>query len=332
MKQRSTFRTARELYHADTCEPLKAASARGDLRLAALGRGTYPGVRLPNNDLKEILMAGYWNATFEQDWGLDWHCNEGLEIGHLAAGKLPFRVDRKIYQLKPGDITITRPWQRHRVGNPHVPANHYSWLIMDVGMRRPNQAWNWPDWLLFPPTSLQRLTELLRRNEQPVWRSNREIGRCFHRIDETVALGDAAANQTRLKILINELMVLLTELLESRNPHLDDSLPSSERTVLLFLEGLDRRLDEPWSLDSMAEACGLGRTHFAHYCRKLVNVPPMEYLTRRRLDAAARYLLDRSGSSITGIAFRCGFQSSQYFARVFRQRHGHSPSEHRKCR
>jgi AraC-like DNA-binding protein len=34
--------------------------------------------------------------------------------------------------------------------------------------------------------------------------------------------------------------------------------------------------------------------------------------------------------SITEIAFRCGFQSSQYFAKVFRGRSGHSPSDHRK--
>jgi AraC family L-rhamnose operon regulatory protein RhaS len=32
---------------------------------------------------------------------------------------------------------------------------------------------------------------------------------------------------------------------------------------------------------------------------------------------------------VTEIAFRCGFQSSQYFARVFRHRYGHPPSRFR---
>lgn len=327
---RRTFRTSSELYHADTCEPLKAAAADGQLKLEALGRGSYPGTRLPENDLKEIFMVGYWNASFEQNWGLDWHCNEGLEIGYLTAGKLPFQVDQKIYQLNAGDLTITRPWQRHRVGNPHVPANHYSWLILDVGMRRPNQPWKWPDWLLFPQASLSRLTDMLRQNEQPVWQANREIARCFERIDETVSLGNGIANQTRLKILINELIVNLAELLESRKPQLDESLTGSERAVLLFLENLDRRLDEPWTLDSMAKTCGLGRTQFTQYCRKLVNVAPVEYLTRRRLDFAVRLLLDQPELSVTNIAFLCGFQSSQYFSKVFREHHSHSPSEYRK--
>ena len=105
-------------------------------------------------------------------------------------------------------------------------------------------------------------------------------------------------------------------------------MPSSERTVRFFLESLHARIDEPWTLDSMAEACGLGRTHFAGYCRKLVNVAPVEYLTRCRLDAAARMLKEQAGRSITEIAFHCGFQSSQYFSRVFRGRHGLSPSEY----
>ncbi len=330
MKQRSTFRTASELYHADTCEPLKAAAARGDVRLAALGRGTYPGERLPRNDLREVLMAGYWNAPFAQDWGLDWHCNEGLEIGYVAAGNLPFGVGGQSHQVEAGDLTITRPWQRHRVGNPNVPASHYSWLILDVGVRRPNQPWHWPDWLLYSHAGLKRLTDMLRKNEQPVWRADRSIARCFERLDESVALGSGDANRARLKLVINELVILLAELLESRKPDLDESLPGSGRTVRLFLENLHSRLDEPWTLDSMAAACGLGRTHFATYCRKIANMPPVEILTRCRLDAAARLLADQPRMPITEIAFRCGFQSSQYFARVFRARLGLSPGAYRK--
>lgn len=330
--KRTTFRRPDELYHADTCDPLKAAAENGDLNLAALGRGSYPGTQLPIHELREILMTGYWNASSDQHWGLDWHYNEGLEIGYLAAGRLPFSVEKKSYQLNPGDLTITRPWQRHRVGNPHVPASHYSWVILDVGMLRPNQSWNWPDWLLYPKSCLERLTDMLRQNEQPVWHADKRIGSCFERLDEIAILPCDVSNQTRLKILLNELLLLLAELLESRNPRLDESLTGSERTVRLFLENLHLRLDEPWTLETMAQACGLGRTHFTAYCRKISNVPPIEHLTRLRLGAAARHLLQNPEMSITEIAFRCGFQSSQYFAKVFRDRHGSSPSEHRRSR
>lgn len=277
-------------------------------------------------------MVGYWDAPRGQNWGLDWHCNEGLEIGYVAKGKLPFSVGDASYLVEPGHLTITRPWQRHRVGNPNVPACHYSWLILDVGMRRPNQAWHWPGWLLSSKTGLKRLTEMLSQNEQSVWRADRKLGNCFKELDRIVARTERDTNHARLKILINELVILLAEMLESRNPLLDQSLSSSERTVRLFLENLSHRIDEPWTLDSMAADCGLGRTHFSSYCKLLSNVAPVEYLTRTRVEVATRYLTRHPKLSITEIAFRCGFQSSQYFSNVFRKQHGHSPSAHRSAR
>jgi AraC family L-rhamnose operon regulatory protein RhaS len=329
MEKRRTFRTDRELFHADTCEPLKRAAASGGLRLEAISRGGYPGTRLPGNELKELCMAGYWDAPGQQNWGLGWHCNEGIEIGYVSAGRVPFSVGSKSLTVGAGELTITRPWQRHRVGDPNVPSSHYSWLILDVGMRRPNQPWQWPKWLLFPKSGLERLTETLRQNEDPVWHGERGIGDCFSRLDEIVARGVGETNLTRLKIVINELIVLLAELLESRNPHLDASLSGSERTVRWFLETLPRRLDEPWTLDSMAEACGIGRSQFATLCRKTVNLTPIGYLNQKRLESAASLLTTNPKMSITEIAFRCGFHSSQYFARTFSAKFGYKPSSHR---
>jgi hypothetical protein len=239
MEKRRTFRTERELFHADTCEPLKRAVASGGLSLEAISRGGYPGNRLPGNELKELCMAGYWNAPGQQDWGLDWHCNEGIEIGYVSAGRLPFSVGSKSMTVGPGELTITRPWQRHRVGDPNVPACHYSWIILDVRMRRPNQLWQWPKWLLFPKSGLDRLTETLRQNEDPVWHGDRRIGDCFSRLDEIVARGVGETNLTRFKIVINELVVLLAELLESSNPHLDASL-SQQRADGTLVSGKSR--------------------------------------------------------------------------------------------
>jgi AraC family L-rhamnose operon regulatory protein RhaS len=216
------------------------------------------------------------------------------------------------------------------VGNPQVPACHYSWIILDVGMRRPNQGWQWPKWLLLPKSGLDRLTETLRQNEDPVWHADRRMGDCFARLDETVALGVGEMNLARLKIVINELIILLAELLESRNLQLDAWLSGSERTVRLFLEGLSHRLDEPWTLDSMAHACGLGRSQFSTLCRKVSNLTPTSYLGQLRLEKAASLLVGDRVTSVTEIAFCCGFQSSQYFAKAFRERFALSPRDYRQ--
>ncbi len=332
MKQPVAFRSARELFHADTCEPLKAAARAGTVRLAALGRGTYPGKRLPRHDLQEICLLGYWDASRAQAWGLDWHRNEGLELSFVEAGQVPFAVDGgKSVLLEPGHLTITRPWQRHRVGNPEVPASRYHWLIIDVGVRRPNQPWLWPPWLLYPRTGLHRLTTILRQNEQPVWRADDEIARSFRKLGKAASSGATHPESlARLKILINELIIALAEMLEQRKPHLDERLSTSEHAIRLFLKELPGRVDEPWTLKTMAESCGLGRSHFASFCRQITNVSPIEYLARTRVDAAATMLLKQPEASITQVAFACGFQSSQYFATVFHRRRGCPPREWRR--
>lgn len=173
------------------------------------------------------------------------------------------------------------------------------------------------------------LTNLLRHNEQPVWAASPEIGRCFEQLAQMVGTLEPAKALTRLKLHLNELFVVLLETLRSRRPTLDTRLASSRRTVEMFLASLPDHLDRPWTLDRMAQECGLGRTRFADYCLMVTNVPPMEFLTNCRIEAARRLLTHHPHHSVTEVAFACGFSSSQYFSTVFRMKTGLTPREFR---
>lgn len=321
----AVFFSQGETYHADRCEPLRAAVRRGEVRLSALVRRGYPGRLMPEAMLPEVSTVGFWDATGIQSWGLDWHRNEGIEMTCLARGKTEFLVDKEHFTLESGYMTITRPWQRHRVGNPNVGPSRLCWLILDVGVRRPDQAWKWPDWLILSPADLRRLTTLLRHNEQPVWRANDEIGACFERMAALVHTKSPLNVQTRLRLYINELFISLRELLEEEKVVLDPQLTSTHRTVELFLNGLPQHLEHLWTLPEMAEQCGLSCSSFTEYCQRITNLTPTKHLVYCRVEAAKRLLTEQPGLSITDIAFTCGFQSSQYLATVFRNKTGLSP-------
>jgi AraC family L-rhamnose operon regulatory protein RhaS len=323
------FHGPRKWYHADTCRPLEAAASAGKVRFCAVGHPPYPCLPMAGRLLPELRTLGYWDARNDQEWGLDWHRNEGIEFTYLARGQVDFAVDGCDYHLRHGHLTITRPWQRHRVGAPNVTASRLHWLILDVGVRRPNQPWRWPKWLVLSDAELSRLTRLLRYNEHPVWRAEPHLGRRFEVLS---GLCDEAATKidaTRLKLCINELLLEVLDLLTSKNIALDQSLTSTLRHVELFLADLRHHLDHPWTVDAMAGHCGLGRTRFAHYCQQITNLSPLEYLTRLRIEAAQILLRTRPEMTVTQVAMACGFSSSQYFATVFRQRTGRAP---RECR
>jgi AraC family L-rhamnose operon regulatory protein RhaS len=326
----AVFFSLGETYHADRCEPLRDAVRCGEIRLSALARRGYPGRLMPKAMLPEVSTVGFWDATIPQSWGLDWHRNEGIELTYLARGKTDFQVDNESFKLESGHLTITRPWQRHRVGNPNVGPSRLCWLILDLGVRRPDQAWKWPKWLILAPTDLRRLTTLLSHNEQPVWRANDEIGACFEKLATLVQNPSVSSVQTRLQLHINELFIALRELLDQKTVRLNPHLITTHRTVELFLSELSKHLENRWTLPEMAAQCGLASSAFANYCRRITNLSPAKYLNHCRVEAAKRLLVAEPGWSITEIALACGFDSSQYLATVFGHNTGVTPGEWRK--
>jgi len=318
------------VFRADTCQPLSAAAEAGEIEMRALARGTYPGVRLPRDEMRELKTVGFWDASRDQSFALDWHRNEGIEFTFLSRGHIGFGVDGKRHELEAGDLTVTRPWQSHRFGFPVVPACRIHWIVLDVGVRRPNQEWRWPKWLLLSRTEIAELTRVLQANEQPVWRANAKIREAFLSLAELIQHGDDPTAISRLKIQINTTLLEVLALLRDRQVPLDAYLSSSRRTVSLFLESLSGHLDHAWTLNDMAEACGLGRTTFANYCAEITNVSPMDYLNGLRIKRARELLEGESERSITDIAALCGFDTSQYFSTRFRREVGRSPREYRR--
>ena len=323
------FYDLHDTLYPDTCEPLKAAAQRSEVTLAACSRGAYPGQRLPDKVVNEVRTVGYWDADRPQSWGLDWHCNEGIELTYLSRGQLYFGLDDGEYWMQSRQIGITRPWQRHRLGNPNITACRLHWLILDVGVRRPNQAWHWPRWLASSRSDLAELTEMLSYNEHPVWPGDEEIDYHFSRLAGVVDRLPSASAESRFRLHIGGLIVALTEVLRRHQPQLDVGLSTARRSVELFLNMLPEHLDQPWDLEGMATACGLGRSRFAHYCRQLTNMSPVEFLTVCRVQAASRLLETEPRWSITQVGLACGFGTSQYFATVFHRITGQTPSEFR---
>ncbi len=321
-----------EKYRADSCRPLAEAVTRGTLTLQAVRHGHYPGHALRSSELPGIKMAGYWDTSTDQNWGLGWHRNEGIEFTFLDRGHLQFAAGDKQWELRPDDMTITRPWQLHRVGNPNISTSRLIWLILDLGIRRPDQPWRWPEWVMLDSSDMDQLTDLLRHHEQPVWHATPEIRRCYQAIAHAVDDVCGARGISRLTLRINDLLLLIVDLLRERRPSLDQSLSTTRRTVELFLDDLKRHPEHlalRWTLEEMAASCGLGTTRFAEHVRALTNLSPGNFLTKARLEHARKLLLDKPCRLITDIALDTGFATSQYFATAFAARYGKSPREFR---
>ncbi|MDB6017203.1 MAG: AraC family transcriptional regulator [Pedosphaera sp.] len=333
MTGKPTYRTRHAHYEIDRCDPQNAAIRMGKINFHALTKGHYPGTPVPNNILPGLNSIGFWNAGATQDWGLDAHRNEGVEIMFLETGTMGFAADQKEHALRAGNFTITRPWQLHKLGAPNIGPGRLHWLILDVGVRRPHQDWCWPKWVVLTKSDLAELTRKLRHNENPVWNSTPAIGQSFRELARNVAAWDQPHAVSRLVVHLNQLLIGILDALTEQQTHENEQLTSRRRAVEIFLLELETghiNTGEQWSLDRMAAHCGMGITAFSKYCRELVNAGPVEFLNRCRLDRAAQQLREGSNLSITDIALANGFNSSQYFATAFGHRFRLSPTDYRK--
>ena len=316
------------VYHADTCLPLIDAFNRKKIKFKALARHTYPGDRLDKNTIG-LNSIGYWDANKTQDWGLDWHRNEGIEFHFLESGSMPYAQEREEVLLLPNYLTITRPWEAHKVGNPNIGIGKFYWVIIDLGVRRPHQDWVWPDWISLIPEDLERLTTILRQNEKSVWKTDKRVRDCFLRINKVINTDKKGSNASEIRLLINYLLILLLDLMNTDDIELDESLTDSSRSVQYFLNELEKNISENWTIERMASSAGVGVTRFTYYCKRLTNLTPMRYLTIKRLELSKELLRKNKYLSVTEVAYMCGFATSQYFATVFKKHEKCSPKDFR---
>jgi AraC-like DNA-binding protein len=83
-----------------------------------------------------------------------------------------------------------------------------------------------------------------------------------------------------------------------------------------------------WTVGALAAAVGLSRAAFARRFTELVGEPPSTYLTRRRLELAARRLRDTT-ESLRAIADAVGYSSEFTFSRAFTRAYGEPPGRYR---
>lgn len=81
----------------------------------------------------------------------------------------------------------------------------------------------------------------------------------------------------------------------------------------------------PWTVASLARAVACSRSSFAARFTALVGEPPMEYLTRWRMQMASRWLTEQPESRVGEIAIRAGYRSEAAFSKAFKRVMGVAP-------
>jgi AraC-like DNA-binding protein len=92
---------------------------------------------------------------------------------------------------------------------------------------------------------------------------------------------------------------------------------------------LHERVAHPWTVDELARSIGVSRSVLGERFAALLGEPPMRYLTRWRMQLAARRLLE-GHEALARIAAEVGYDSEAAFNRAFKRELGIPPATWRK--
>lgn len=96
-----------------------------------------------------------------------------------------------------------------------------------------------------------------------------------------------------------------------------------------ILNYIDTNINEQVDFAFIAASNNYSYGRFRHLFAERFGISPYAYLVRQRIKHAKR-LLKNSDTSITAIAFDCGFNSSSQFTNIFKKHVGITPKEYRK--
>ncbi len=92
---------------------------------------------------------------------------------------------------------------------------------------------------------------------------------------------------------------------------------------------LHGRVAHPWTIANLADEVGISRSALVERFTRYLSEPPMTYLTRWRLQVAARSL-ETTSRGVAEIAAEVGYESEAAFNRAFNREFGHPPGKYRR--
>lgn len=147
----------------------------------------------------------------------------------------------------------------------------------------------------------------------------------FRRIFQALR-GDKLLGGYTASACVYELLIEFCKLLREREAPRQYIRSNNLRPVL---EYIDENLDKAITLEDLSALIGVTPQHLCRIFRECLGTRPFEYISRLRIQAAKRYLVDNR-YPISEIAKMAGFNNTSYFCLIFKRSEGLTPTEFRE--
>lgn len=125
-----------------------------------------------------------------------------------------------------------------------------------------------------------------------------------------------------------QLKLLLMRVIQLQNLHASHDIATCRSNLSPAVQYMHAHLSEKISIEELAKRCGMSKTLFFNNFKRQFSTTPLEYLLQLRIEYAKKIMSDPS-VTISEVCYESGFNSVNYFIRVFKRLVGITPNRYR---
>ncbi len=248
------------------------------------------------------------------------HHHAELELGYIIEGEGTYHLENEQYEVHAGDLFLVRTNEQHCVPTIRSPE-----LVSFNIHIEPYFLWN-----VCADFIENCYLRMLIHPELP-------IRHCFHDKANHMEIlrelmSDPETNRFRIRRnLVDLLTVLLHENTLPESAGETDFISPKVDDIQNAICYIQEHLTEALSLNDLAHAANMSRSHLSTHFKLITGISPYEYLIIQRIELAVT-LLRETNLSVTETAQNCGFTNLANFNKAFKRITGMTPREYRQCK
>ncbi len=260
-------------------------------------------------NISEANLLYISSAKYGGDWHSSPHSHQCTELFYVTGGKGGFNIENEVFQVKTHDLVVVNPNVQHTETSWNFSPLEY--IVLGVeGLELSN-----------PDSTDDRYFVLQMKNVSDV------VIPCLNMMIGEVEHKKPGADS----ICQNLLQVLIVHLMREARVSAEKTERATRRECGTAKWYIDSHFKEKITLNTLAEICGVNKYYLSHSFSQEYGISPIQYLIHKRLEES-KYLLRSTDIPIARIVQTLGFSSGSYFAQMFRNAEGLSPSDYRQQR
>jgi AraC-like DNA-binding protein len=300
--------------------------------------------------------AVFFTAEFSAPWGLSTPSSkimaaniapgaEHLVLYHLVieGGAVIELLDGHSTELKPGDVVVFPHGDAHHMSSGHGAKRPFPNYGINAKIEArdlsPLHAGGGGDTSRFVcgyMTCDPYLSRPILSGLPPVLKVNIRTDRSGHWLESSILhlVEEAASGRFGSEAMLAKLSeALFVDTLRRYVASLPEQqigwlAGTRDPIVGKSLSLMHGRVAHPWTIADLADEVGISRSALVERFTRYLAEPPMTYLTRWRLQLAARSL-EKTSRGVAEIAADVGYESEAAFNRAFKREYGQPPGRYR---